>query len=70
MKYIRGELLSCISKIQNVSRAVDEMRNCVCEKDLGTARKEIADIAFDITLDLSIIVRYLNDLAESAGNIS
>ena len=70
MKYIRGELLSCINKIQNVSRAVDEMRNCACEKDLATARKEIADIAFDITLDLSIVARALNDLAESAGNIS
>lgn len=69
MKYIRGELLSCISKIQNVSRAVDKMRNCVCEKDLATARKETADIAFDITLDLLIVARALNDLAESAGNI-
>ena len=70
MNNARANLLSCISKIQNVSRAVDEMRNCVCEKDLATARKEIADIAFDITLDLSIVARALNDLAESAGNIS
>ena len=70
MNNARANLLSCISKIQNVSRAVDEMRNCVCEKDLETARKEIADTAFDITLDLSIVVRSLNDLAESAGNIS
>lgn len=70
MKNIRDELLLCVSRIQSVNRAIDEMRNYVCEKDQETAQNEISNISLCVTNDLAGVAKILNNLAESVANLS
>lgn len=70
MKNIRDELLLCVSRIQSVNRAIDEMRNYVCEKDQETAQNEISNISLFVTNDLAGVAKILNNLAESVANLS
>lgn len=70
MKNIRDELLLCVSRIQSVNRAIDEMRNYVCEKDHETAQNEISNISLCVTNDLAGVAKILNNLAESVANLS
>ena len=70
MKNIRDELLLCVSRIQSVNRAIDEMRNYVCEKDQETAQNEISNISLCVTNDLAGVAKILNNLAESVANFS